>query len=483
MRIPNAVANLSRSAIYAIYAVRRLFTRLVSSGQNLTNLTNRSRVLVRTAQFIYRARLFIVCILLLGGLSDYALLNLGSLLTQSQTKVPSCTVPTRAATSATSARSVASSASAAIRPSTVSFVDHSATTTLVTSNTLLAPQTSAIGSGSTMTVLTTSFTVDVRSAPVCVYNVPVDRSVSLMYPAVDAHGMVWFGKMGANLLARLDPRTGALREWRVPGGRRGIMDTIVDGHGAVWFTESAANFVGRFEPSTERFTTYPLPLVDGMNAEPVRLWSDGTGMVWFTAHQGMRLGRLNPTTGAMRLWRVPRLAVLDTFAHPYSIAITPEGEVWFGTAERGGALGRLNPVTGKVQFYPRPPCHNWPQDVVALAPDRAGRVWFIEHQYACMGYIETATGKVTEWQLPTGPLGEARVLNGMILDARTGALWTTSTSANALIKYVPESGSYTYYPLPKPNSIPFGVTLDARGVLYFTADGGPNATYIGALTP
>ena len=478
IRIPNAVINPFRSAIYTIYAVRRLFTRLVSRGQNVTNRTSRSHVLVRTAQFIYRSRLFIACILLLGGLSDYALLNLGSLLTQSHSKAPTCSVPTRVASSA---MSVATRAGEAIRPSTVSFVDHSATTALVTSNNLITPQPSGIGSGNT--VLTTSFAVDVRSAPVCVYNVPVDRSVSLMYPAVDAQGMVWFGKMGANLLARLDPRTGAIREWSVPGGKRGIMDTIVDRHGAVWFTESAANFVGRFEPSTERFTIYSLPLVDGMNAEPVRLWSDGNGMVWFTAHQGMRLGRLDPTTGAMRLWTVPRLAILDTFAHPYSIAVTPEGEVWFGTAERGGALGRLDPVTGKVQFYPRPPCNNWPQDVVALAPDQAGRVWFIEHQYACMGYIETATGKVTEWQTPTGPFGEARVLNGLIFDPYTSALWITSTSANALIKFDPESGSYTYYPLPKPTSIPFGVTLDARGVLYFTADGGPNATYIGALTP
>ncbi len=315
---------------------------------------------------------------------------------------------------------------------------------------------------------------------------PVEVGASLMYPAVDAQGMVWAGKMVANTLVRLDPRTGALREWPVPGGKGGVMDTIVDEQGAVWFTESAANFIGRFDPRSERFTTFPVPQVDHLNAEPERLWRDTRGAIWFTEHQGMRIGRLDPATGAIRLWDVPRLAVADGVAHPFSIAVTEAGEVWFGAAERGGALGRLDPATGAVRLYPLPACDGWPQDIVALAPDQAGRVWFIEHQEACMGYIETATGQVTEWRTPPAPPapdGEARTLNALVFDPATNALWLTSTGANALIRYTPDTRAYTYYPLPIPRSIPYGVALDQAGALWFTADGGPDATYFGSLTP
>lgn len=331
-----------------------------------------------------------------------------------------------------------------------------------------------------------AFTVATQPARVCAYPTPTGAGASLMYPAVDAQGIVWSGKMVANTLVRLDPRTGALREWPIPGGKGGIMDTIVDGQGMIWFTESAANFIGRFDPRTERFTAFPAPLVDGLNTEPERLWLDARGTLWFTAHQGMRVGRLDPTTGAIHLWVVPRLAVVDGVAHPFSIAVTAAGEVWFGAAERGGAVGRLDPATGAVRLYPLPPCDSWPQDIVALAPDQAGRVWFIEHQYACMGYIETATGQVTEWRTPPPPLapnGSARVLNALALDPRTGALWMTSTSANALLRYQPATRTYTYYPLAIPASIPYGVALDQAGVIWFTADGGPGVTYVGALTP
>lgn len=397
---------------------------------------------MRLAQVMRRHGLFSTSVLLLVGISIYILQNpLQHLVAQQRT--PSCTVPQGAAVPTAPATAPMDGSDAPSAPRAVT----------------------------------------VHSVPVCVYTMPTDGNTSLMYPAVDARGMVWFGKMGKNALMRLDPRTGVLREWTVPSGLGGIMDTIVDAEGAVWFSESAANFIGRFEPRTERFTAFPLPRIDSMNAEPVRLWDDARGGLWFTAHQGMRLGRLDLTTGAMRLWEVPRLAVVDTVAHPFSIAVTATGEVWFGAAERGGALGRLDLATGAVRLYPLAPCHGWPQDVIALAPDQAGRVWYIDHQYACMGYIETATGQVSEWQVPPAPSGEARVLNALVFDPTSGAIWMTSTGANALIRYQPGARTYTYYPLTIPKSIPYGLALTQEGALWFTADGGSSATYVGVLTP
>lgn len=393
---------------------------------------------------------FTACLLLLVGLTSYALLEAAQRLApQSQPRpAVACTMPTR-------------------------------------------PDGGPLGIVTTPTTLTTvttpaataAATVVTRAARVCAYPVPTDERTSLMYPAVDAHGIVWFGDMGANTLVRLDPRTGTTREWAVPGGRSGIMDTIVDAQGTVWFTESAANFLGRFDLRTERFTRVPLPRINGRGIEPERLWSDTHGAIWFTAHEGMQLGRLIPTTGEVRLWAVPRLAVVDSVARPYSVTVTADGMVWFGAAERGGALGRLDPATGSMQLYPLPQCSGWPQDVVALAPDPTGRVWFIEHQYACMGYVETASGRVVEWQTPPAPHGEARVLNALARDPETGALWLTSTGANALIRYLPETRTYTYFPLTIAESNPYGLALDQAGVPWFTADGGGGATYVGVLAP
>lgn len=42
---------------------------------------------------------------------------------------------------------------------------------------------------------------------------PTAAEASLIYLAVDAHGMAWAGKMVTNTPMRLEPRTGATREY------------------------------------------------------------------------------------------------------------------------------------------------------------------------------------------------------------------------------------------------------------------------------
>lgn len=58
-----------------------------------------------------------------------------------------------------------------------------------------------------------AFTGVVRLARVCAYMTPTAAEASLIYLAVDAHGMAWAGKMVTNTPMRLEPRTGATREY------------------------------------------------------------------------------------------------------------------------------------------------------------------------------------------------------------------------------------------------------------------------------
>jgi virginiamycin B lyase len=65
--------------------------------------------------------------------------------------------------------------------------------------------------------------------------------------------------------------------------------------------------------------------------------------------------------------------------------------------------------------------------------------------------------------------------------AHDGALWFTSTGANALVRYTPSTQKFTFYQLATPSSVPFGLAVAPDGALWFTADGAPN--YIGMVRP
>jgi virginiamycin B lyase len=55
-----------------------------------------------------------------------------------------------------------------------------------------------------------------------------------------------------------------------------------------------------------------------------------------------------------------------------------------------------------------------------------------------------------------------------------GSVWFACSGVNALIRYDPTRGVFTFYTLPQAQSVPYGLALDAAGHAWFTADGTPN---------
>lgn len=303
-----------------------------------------------------------------------------------------------------------------------------------------------------------------------------DPRASLMQPVVDREGYVWFGEMRANKLACLDPRTGEIREWDHPGGRYGLMMSALGPDGAIWFAEENGGYIGRFDPTTERFTTFPLASPEGDGPGPQHLQFDQHGQLWFTLNHSSQIARLDPATGALRTWDV--LSVEGERApHPYSLAVTPEGIVWFGAALYGGVVGSLDPTSGAVTTHQlgKPTAQ-----ITSMVSDKSGNIWFTELQFNRLGHINTRTGAVAEITLPE-PVGTTT--GNYALDVGPdGAVWITSFDANAIIRYAPESDTFTFYTLLIPNSVPFGMVVAPDGTIWFTSDGEPN-DYIGHIFP
>lgn len=104
-----------------------------------------------------------------------------------------------------------------------------------------------------------------------------------------------------------------------------------------------ANKLGRLDPATGAFKEYPL--VEGKNSGPHGLVADKEGNIWYTANFGGYIGKLDPRTGKVTEYKMPDASVDD----PHTVAFDAHGILWF-TAQGGNAVGRLDPRTGKIEL-------------------------------------------------------------------------------------------------------------------------------------
>jgi virginiamycin B lyase len=101
-------------------------------------------------------------------------------------------------------------------------------------------------------------------------------------------GMVWYGDERRGYLGRIDPATGAVTEWAMPGGADSRPYALTkDDQDRLWISETGANprLVG-FDPRTERF----------FSVEPVSgtirhmMFHSPSGALWFGTDAN-RVGR------------------------------------------------------------------------------------------------------------------------------------------------------------------------------------------------
>jgi virginiamycin B lyase len=139
----------------------------------------------------------------------------------------------------------------------------------------------------------------------------------------------------ASILGRLDPKTGAFKEYRTKTPDSGPHGLAADKDGNIWFTASFQGYIGKLDPKTGTIIEYHLP--DPAARDPPVF--DRMGVLWFTVQRANMVGRLVPKTGEVKLQRVPTPSALL-----YGIAVKSKGVPVF--AEFGSnKLASINPAT------------------------------------------------------------------------------------------------------------------------------------------
>ena len=128
-------------------------------------------------------------------------------------------------------------------------------------------------------------------------------------------GSIWYAKLYANKIGRIDPKTMAVTEFDTPlqGPRRPRFDAL----GALWIPAFDEGALMRFDTATNRFESWKIPGVgDNEYETPYALNVDrASGDVWLAANNSDRILRFTPATKTFQSYPSPtRVTVLRDFA-------------------------------------------------------------------------------------------------------------------------------------------------------------------------
>jgi DNA-binding beta-propeller fold protein YncE len=192
-----------------------------------------------------------------------------------------------------------------------------------------------------------------------------------MYPHTlrfEKAGRVWFTLSASNQLGRFNTSTHEMTLIDLPDtttrpamtARMPYGIDINPQDGSVWYGRLHANLIGRVDPETLKNTEFD-PGING----PRRMRFSKDGILWIPAFGDGQLVRLDPVTMEYTRYTIPPLAEGEIEA-PYAVGIHPRTqEVWV-TTTTSDRLFRFLPKDEKFIHYPLPTAGTYLRDVIFL---------------------------------------------------------------------------------------------------------------------
>ena len=266
----------------------------------------------------------------------------------------------------------------------------------------------------------------------------------------DAKGMVWYSNFSENILGRLDPATGANKDFPYPtakpGAPTGALCLEADADGNLWLSGMFQTGLVRFDVKSETFRHFDLPKEMNSDAAQQSMVMPGRsrvdGKVWSNEVSKQSILRLDLASGRYEAFDVFRS--LPGPHAPYGLVADAANNLYF--MDFGGeSIGRLDAKTGQASIYPTPTKRSRPRRTMM---DAQGRVWFAEFAANKVAMFDPKEETFREWDAPTPHTYPYDVY----LD-RNGELWSGSMSGDRVLRLDPKTGASVEYLLPRPTNI------------------------------
>jgi len=252
-------------------------------------------------------------------------------------------------------------------------------------------------------------------------------------PIQAADGSIWWAGQFGNLIGRLNPVTGEMKEYPLPAMAK--PHTIeLDPKGTPWYTGNMNGTVGKIDPVTGQATVYKMP--DPNAKDPHTLIFDKKGTAFFTLQNSNMVGRLNPETGEVKLITVP---IADS--KPYGIKVDAEGAIWF-SCNGAPCIYKMDPATMALKEY-KLPLGGTTVRRLDIAED--GMVWYVNSGKGRIGRLDPKTGQATEWDSPSGPRSHPYAIVVM-----NGAVWYNESGVrpDPLVRFDIKTETFQSWAIP-----------------------------------
>ena len=153
---------------------------------------------------------------------------------------------------------------------------------------------------------------------------------------IDARGRPWFNLFGTNAIATVDPTSMRVTEFPLPDPRARGRRIALTSDGAVWYVDYVRGFLGKLDPGSGVVSEWPMP--GGGMSLPYAMTVDDYDRLWFveTGRQPNRLVAFDPRTARFFGHTDLGPATPNTVRH--MVFDRQTRSIWFGSDR--GTIGR-----------------------------------------------------------------------------------------------------------------------------------------------
>jgi virginiamycin B lyase len=154
---------------------------------------------------------------------------------------------------------------------------------------------------------------------------------------LDSRGTPWFDLFGTNKIGTINPVTMEFKSFTLPNERTRPRRIALTSDDVVWYGDYSRGYLGRLDPRTGDVVEFAMP--GGAGALPYGMASDDKDRIWLAENgaNGTRLVGFDPGTKQFFSITEIGLPANNTVRHMYFDPKT--GLLWFGSDQ--GTVGRV----------------------------------------------------------------------------------------------------------------------------------------------
>ena len=201
--------------------------------------------------------------------------------------------------------------------------------------------------------------------------------------AVHPDGSIWSSGPGA--ARRLDPATGEFKTFDAPTWLQtkqnpGGYGIAIDGDGKVWFAEDGADKMAKVDPATGTVQEFRIPVTGRIY--PRRMGTDGEGDIWVGLWNSGRLMKIDAQSNEMSTYAPPTAT-----AGPYSVHVDQTNNLIYVSFQQVDKIARFDPATEEWVEYPLAESES---DTRRIEVDKTNpkRIWWSSTVTGRMGFID-----------------------------------------------------------------------------------------------